>query len=280
VHKVVSSESLPLTWRPLIQEAGIAAELLAAGLGALRKANYAQQRLYYHAFFGLSIGLERLMKLVVLIDYVIENGGQFPDSNWLKRTYGHNLIRLFSGTKQVRSSFSPSELRWELEDEDVTNSILFVLSDFATATRYYNLDLLVGATKANQRDAILQWAVEVGQLIIDTKYSPSRNARDQEFAADAEAMMGSFTYVQHTSESGESINDVATAALAGRLGEFIQEEATFCAARLIRYIYEALFALQFRARRSGIESIPHLSEFFAIYYNDNAYLRSRKTFNV
>ena len=244
------TNNLPPTWRPLIQEAGIAAESLASGLGTLRKANYAQQRLYYHAFFGLSIGLERLMKLIVLIAHVIETGGQFPDSNWLKHKYGHNLLRLFSGVKSIRSGFAPGTFRWELEDEDVANAILLVLSDFATATRYYNLDLLVGATKANQRDAIKQWAEEVGELILESKYDSSQAAKDEHFSAASATLLDPYSLVLHNSEDGNPISDVAAATLAGRRGEFVQREATFCAARLVRFIYEVLFELAIPSTKS------------------------------
>ena len=48
------------------------------------KANYTQNGLYTQAFFALSIGLERVAKLVIIEDYAIDNKGRFPDNNILK----------------------------------------------------------------------------------------------------------------------------------------------------------------------------------------------------
>jgi hypothetical protein len=52
----------------LLREAEIAAQSLYVGLTALRKADFSRQDLYSHAFFCLSIGLERIAKLTILID--------------------------------------------------------------------------------------------------------------------------------------------------------------------------------------------------------------------
>jgi hypothetical protein len=67
-------------WNAFAREAGIAGHSISSGLTALRQVNYAQKGLYNQAFFGLSIGLERLLKLIALIDFALLNHGTYPIS--------------------------------------------------------------------------------------------------------------------------------------------------------------------------------------------------------
>jgi hypothetical protein len=65
-------------WIAFCREAAIAGQSISAGLAALRKANYVATGLYSHSFFSLSVGLERLLKLIYLIDHAIKNDGAYP----------------------------------------------------------------------------------------------------------------------------------------------------------------------------------------------------------
>ena len=67
--------SFPPEWHALGREAELSAEQIAQGVTALGKANHAQKGIYTQAFFGLSIGLERLAKLILLADHAISNSG-------------------------------------------------------------------------------------------------------------------------------------------------------------------------------------------------------------
>jgi hypothetical protein len=67
----------------------------------LGRANYADKKgEYYTAFFGLSVGLERLIKLVLVADYAISNNGQMPDER-IVRKFGHRLVELTKAADMV-----------------------------------------------------------------------------------------------------------------------------------------------------------------------------------
>jgi hypothetical protein len=67
-------------WHALGREAALVRHLVGSGASALGKANYADQMgEYYTAFFGLSIGLERLSKLILVADFAITNDGKMPE---------------------------------------------------------------------------------------------------------------------------------------------------------------------------------------------------------
>ena len=56
------------TYQFLSKEASIASINLCSGLTGLRSATLTQKPSYYQAFFGLSIGLERLLKLLFMLN--------------------------------------------------------------------------------------------------------------------------------------------------------------------------------------------------------------------
>jgi hypothetical protein len=66
----------PPEWHALNREAQLAAGQIAIGITALGKANYADKGRYAEAFFGLSIGLERMAKLILIAGHCIENHGR------------------------------------------------------------------------------------------------------------------------------------------------------------------------------------------------------------
>jgi hypothetical protein len=55
---------------------------------------------YYTAFFGLSVGLERLAKLILVADYAIAHEGQMP-SEKIIRQFGHKLVDLTNAADAI-----------------------------------------------------------------------------------------------------------------------------------------------------------------------------------
>lgn len=165
-----SPAQLLKAWRPMLHESGISAEMLTGGLAQLRSATYAEQRRYYAAFFSLSIGLERLMKLIILLDRLQEHGS-FPTTVEFKHQYGHNLLQLFTACEVVRQRLPPEDLQWTLPSRPIVNEIMTILAEFAKSTRYYNLDILTGDSEGS--DPIEKWARRVAPPILADKYPAS-----------------------------------------------------------------------------------------------------------
>lgn len=115
----------------LLIEGSLSAYALANGLDCLRRANVYEKGMYYQSFFSLSIGIERLLKLIIIYEYRIKNDGKFPDNKVIKQK-GHDLYEMISTIKPKL-----------LENELYKNTIKF-LSEFAQNTRYYNLNVLTG----------------------------------------------------------------------------------------------------------------------------------------
>ena len=133
----------------LLIEGSLTAYSLAEGLDCLRKANIYEKGMYYQAFFSLSIGIERLLKLIIIYDYRANNNGAFPENKEIKEK-GHNLY----------------------------NSIINFLSDFARTTRYYNLDVLTGE-ESQKLNPLGEWNY-IERMILkeynaEIKITPNKN---------------------------------------------------------------------------------------------------------
>lgn len=93
---------MPDHWRPYLREAALIRTCLHTGLNALARANHADTGLYAQAFFSVHAGLERLLKLIYVIDSALTHGGTLPTDEDLRRRFGHDLVPLFAMAADVR----------------------------------------------------------------------------------------------------------------------------------------------------------------------------------
>jgi len=85
----------------LVKEAQFTREMLGAGATKIRIANYATRGVYFEAFTSLSTGLERIGKLCLILDRLIETRDGLPDLSYLKTKIGHDLTLLYTESKSI-----------------------------------------------------------------------------------------------------------------------------------------------------------------------------------
>jgi hypothetical protein len=72
--------------RALMREAALVRHLLGSGATALGRASHGDKLgEYYTGFFGLSVGLERLAKLIMVTDHVIVHDGRMPEQKFVEK---------------------------------------------------------------------------------------------------------------------------------------------------------------------------------------------------
>jgi len=263
----------------MLREAGVAAQSICGGLTALRRANYAEAEYYSYALFNLSIGLERLFKLTILVDRRAQ-GLSYPANDEFKRKYGHDLKRLHSSVEEIRRRYS-DKLSWSLPDEDDAAAALGVLTDFARATRYYNLDLLTGKADIHaSRDPIEAWYLDVGRRILSRPKSQRYIARAQRNAAAVDTLIGERTFVLFAAEDGAPITTAYDAELRIILNELIQRESVVICACLARQAAEVLQQAVPAAHEAGASDVPYIDEFFEIFNNEESVFKRRKKFSL
>lgn len=212
----------------LIKECGLTATSIDQGLIYLRKSHFAAKGLYYQSFFLLSIGIERLLKLIIIVKNLVEKD-KFPENSELK-DYGHKIIEMF---KQLSHELCPEPDF--LKDNELFEPILKFLSDYAHNSRYYNLDTLSGRnTKA--RDPLHEW--NFIQKIIKVKHCKTKNFNEYEkYLIEGLANHSIFHY---TTEADKPIENAFQYFEEGKYLDKIQGYSVWYFYQIINYLVSIL----------------------------------------
>ncbi len=144
----------PDTFTLLQNEGFLMQGCLKAGLSGLLAAPNAQPGPFYAAFFNYAIGLERLLKIILLLDKW-HRERKFPTNDELKAK-GHNVGKLY---QEVRPLFQQYGVPWEATygPDKINSDLLAFVADFANGSRYYNLNSLADGTTQDAKNPIYRW---------------------------------------------------------------------------------------------------------------------------
>jgi hypothetical protein len=135
-------------------EAHTAERTLKEGFRILLKTSlYSEDEGDFHsAFFLLSIGIERLLKLALISNELLEVRYGLPKAGHLKKEFGHDIMKAHSAclTLLERRGTSPEQL------SEIQKETLSFLSQFAGKSRYFHLDQIETPTKT--LDPVSAWA--------------------------------------------------------------------------------------------------------------------------
>lgn len=87
----------------LEQEGCLFSACLATGLTELRTAHVHNKEAFYSALFNLSVGAERLLKVIVIMEHMLNNNLAIPSKHQLKG-YGHNIVELYDRVSSIAKS--------------------------------------------------------------------------------------------------------------------------------------------------------------------------------
>jgi len=125
----------------LQQEGHLISSCLAMGLTELRSANVYNKGAFYSALFNLSVGIERLLKAIIIMEHMLKNNLSVPTKKQL-RGCGHNITELYDECVKISINHG-SQLPARSSIDNINQELLGLLSDFAQITRYHNnLDAL------------------------------------------------------------------------------------------------------------------------------------------
>jgi hypothetical protein len=265
-------------WHAIGREAALVRSLIGSGVTSLGRANYANQRgEYYTAFFGLSIGLERLAKLVLVVDYAISSGGQMPEQK-IVRKFGHKLVDLISAVDAILQKHQLS-LEFSRPSDVISAKILECLDDFADAGRgrYANFASL-GDPNLGQEEPISKWWGDVAELILRKHYYGKQvQARVEARAQFLDSMISPFSLVRHTTETGDPMQDVLSASIRTGQTEVVQRFGRYYTLRVVRWLAEVFSELSRTASyKHSIDAFFGVWEYLQSYTVEDSFLKTRK----
>jgi len=227
----------------LLNEAGLSSTCLGQGLTALRKANFVFKWNYYQAFFLLTIGIERLLKVIIVSKYKVENNC-FPKNEFLKKL-GHDIKQLI----QVVESYNLDDKKIEGEIELL---IIDFLTNFAKSSRYYNLDAITGS--GNSHSPLSEWKV------IQNKIKEKEGLVSKPLHPDFLSLADSFaTFIQHD-EDGNLVSGAGEFYKDSNIIDKLQGYSVFYVWKIIQNLADKLRAIEYQ-----YNTFPCLREFFPYF---------------
>ena len=268
------------TWYLLEQEGLLAQACLCNGLTALRRANLGDKKgLFYSAFFELSIGFERVLKLVLILDHMARNQLVPPDSKTVE-DYGHKLRALFDAAKAVCTARNVTALDG-FQADSLPIVILGFLDDFAhPGGRYSNINKLTGHRHQAMADPIARWG-EMASQIMRTQ----ANARERE-RAQLNGRMASIAFgdaaASLMSDLDQQHMDVASLHVRASELDTAAKYAIYALVTLIAALRDVIDSLcdsawaVNRAAQAGATEVPAMKEFFQFAWADKQYVMRKR----
>lgn len=265
-------------WHFIRQEAMLVRHLIGAGATAIGQANYANKKgEYYRAFFELSVGMERLAKLILVVDYALTSAGKLPDESYL-RGYGHLLTKLFAVVDQASTSRA-LKLRYPRPTDAVATAIIENLDAFADAKRgrYANFGALANPQTA-QHEPIAKWWNEVAEAILkDRYYGKPVQEKVEGNARAVSILLGGIAMVRHTTETRDHLSDIEIASRRTGQTELVQRWSRYHSLTIVRWLSDVYRELaEHAAYRQNFDAFFGSWEFFDTYRVDDEFMKSRK----
>jgi len=151
----------------LQKEAYLIHSCLAKGLTDFKKANLGSLGLYYTGLFQLTIGIERLTKIIFIVNYMKFNNLKLPN----KILEGHKIselvnecINISKHNKYDQEIFNYGEIKLD---------IINLLTAFAEKTRYENINKLIN--KPRGEEPLAAWGKILNKIYIQIIPEKNKN---------------------------------------------------------------------------------------------------------
>ena len=259
----------------LQQEAFLAQGSLSAGLTALRNATYPDKASFYSGFFNTSIALERVMKLIVVTDYMLEHEFKVPSKSCLK-AYGHDLVTLHASCVGAGARIGLANVRTPLANS-IELELLEFFSEFAKHSRYYNLDAL-SSSPASYGDPLARWS-KVLNAVLSTDVPKHKL---ETHLAQARVMHHMLKDSVHALQHGMEGNLLSLEEVFSLPGVHALA-APYMMVRVFRLISPLLKTVSelghkafYGSPRTAGPHVPLFSEFFVYFRGSDAYIRRKR----
>lgn len=266
-------------WHALGREGALVRHLVGSGVTALGRANYAEKTgEYYTAFFGLSVGLERLAKLVLVVDHAVSHYGRMPEQKVVSK-FGHKLSNLMS-TAEAIAQKRYVRLDFPRPTNAISAKIIECLDAFADASRgrYANFAALGDPNLGSEFEPIRKWWTEVAELILkEHYYGKQAQKRVETRARQVDSLMSDFTSVLYINETGDPMRDILSASIRTGQTGLVQRHGRYYALTVVRWLAELFSKLaQSACYTHNLDAFFGIWEYFQSYRVDDCFLKTRK----
>jgi hypothetical protein len=249
------------TFLLLLNEGHLLQGCLRSALVSLLKSSSVERGPLYAALFNYSIGLERLLKLSLILEHCIANKGVFPSHGQIK-AYGHNVRTLYKAVRKVAERFHV-EIPEALRCDELDVRLIELLAAFATSGRYFNLDALTDGGKS--ADPLPEWGRILAEVYERDLPPLTRASHEERVEALADSMKATTVYMSATGFDGGAQSYEDFFADHGKI-TLVMPEVVWRFSRILYPLQMLVFELD-QPLHSGNagdpEDFPHMWEFCA-----------------
>jgi len=263
----------------LAQEAHLAKNTLLSGLDLLLKANFFQDKdgYFYSAFFHISIGMERILKLAVVTNHMLSNNYQVPTKKQLKKI-SHNIRELDDKALEMMPLYRHPNASSPIRTDN-DKALIDFFTEYGSESRYFNLDEVCEAKM--DRSPLDKW-LDLSISIYEEYTSPKIRQKSElnlMYKMDRNGIVNGFT--DHLNEEG---NPLMVFDCFHRQ-YMIQKSTPLVIWRLIEVLRPMYFLLEAMANKATdyetenkINSmvIPHYEDFFYFLLAEKSTIKRRK----
>ena len=262
----------PPSFLLLQQEAFLIRSCLATGLTELRSANVHNKGAFYSALFNLSVGIERLLKAIIIMEHMLQNSLSVPTKKQLKG-YGHNITELYDECVKISNTHS-GHLPSRNSIHSINQELIGLLSDFAQATRYHNLDAL--SAQQSGKDPLEHWSEIILLILALDVPERQRNKILGEAKLIADAISDISITIMHGLDK-QPLSTEEALALPG-LHDQAVKYAVFRIISILSPLRDLISTLSHEAYGLGVTEppFPQMQEFLEWVWDDRQYVLRKK----
>lgn len=244
----------------LMREASMSSMAIGTGLTHIRQYDFTCTGFFYSGVLSFTSGVERLLKIILIYDYRLNNGDAFPNNGYLK-ALSHRLDSLLTKAREINKNQSLNVNDSFFDQDSLYQRLVSFLSDFAVQARYYNLDYLTGKQQTGT-EPLARWDQEICAEIIKRHYRP--NQRRLEYKRQLVNGVEDVFSIRHIREDGSRINNVAALIMHEDTISTKQKHSMYYLYTVARFLGRLCAKLE---NKGGF--YPYLQEFFALFINDD-----------
>jgi hypothetical protein len=270
-------------WQAIHREASLVRQLIGSGTTALGRASYGSGLgEYYTAFFGLSVGIERLAKLILVADFAMDNAGALPWQDEVRK-FGHKIRDLCNKADQI-STNRGLQLDFPKPTDPICWAVVDCLDAFADARkgRYANFEAIGNPAFNPANEPVSRWWADVVEPILAKHVRGT--ARETVIRRNAEmvdTLIGSNSFVLHVDETGTTMSDMQAASERTGMTTWAQQYGRFYTLTVVRWL-AGIFSDLSRSGgyKAGIDALFGHYELFYGYKADDKFLMTRKIWPI
>lgn len=254
----------------LLQESYLANTSILSGIEYLLKAELFGNHdgMFYSAFFSLSIGIERFLKVALVSEYMYQNNYQKPPERLLKDP-GHNLLKLLNANLQLLSKYKIDNRNFS--DEILEYDLISFLSTYATTNRYLNLNNLTNSNYKSHKHPIHEWVILSEQFLRESvKYEKIESELLKVYSKNEKYGVGFTNLLDFNGHPLLAVDMWQYQYIVNKSKPYI----LYRLIQTLKPIYKMLDKISYESNNganadlNGLMNLPYYGELFPLFYTD------------